>query len=54
MIMKINLMRYSDIKLNYRIDDIKLPYTINKKDIDGLLEKKYREEDHESWKFMYT
>ena len=54
MIMKINLMRYSDIKLNYRIDDIKLPYTINKKDIDGLLEKKDREEDHESWKFMYT
>ena len=53
MIMKINLMRYSDIKLNYRIDNINFPYTITREDIDGLLEKKEKEEENESWKHMY-
>ena len=54
MIMKINLMRYSDIKLIYRIENITLPYTLTKKDIDGLLEKKETVEEHESWKFLYV
>ena len=52
-IMKINLMRYSDIKLNYRITNIKFPYTLTKKDINGLLEMTEKEEENESWKQMY-
>ena len=52
-VMKINLMRYSDIKLDYRIDNINLPYNITKEDIDGLLDKKNKEEENESWKHMY-
>ena len=51
-ILKLNLMRYTDMTLDYRLKDISFPLNLTKDNIDNLLGKGKGIGD-ESWKRLY-
>lgn len=51
-ILKLNLMRYTDMTLDYRLKDISFPLNLTKENVNNLLGKEKGSGD-ESWKRLY-
>ena len=52
-VLKLNLMRYTDMKFDFRLDNIDFPVTLTKENVDKIIGSKDKDPNQEIWQRMY-
>ena len=52
-ILKLNLMRYTDMKFDFRLDNIEFPLILTQDNVEKLMNNKDKDGNREMWQRMY-